>query len=282
MANKNKGASGGAINYKKKRDYTPGNSAESGKKFQLTMYYKVAGVFTIICGALYAAVRVLASNGYMLINTSAQYWIWYALVIGMLLLLGRYISEKPTTPTARKVVKIVTSIATICMLLLLYAQCINMIDNGLQKYAVQTSPDGKNTAIIMRDLMTVEDADNMNEDGTPVAVDYVTYRAYPKINRFFCDSSNEKDSGENMIWLMDGEKKQVKAVWSTGETIHTLPVEDANFIWLQQDAENILDGQWSEDGMTYTITADGDVFEMIGEDGDTEGKLLNTITVEFE
>lgn len=271
-----------AINYKKKRDYNPGNSAEAGKKFQLTMYYKVAGIFTILVGALYAAVRVLASKGYMLINTSLQYWIWYALVIGMLLLLGRYISEKPANASTRRIVKIVTSIATICLLLLLYVQCIDMVDNGLQKYAEQTSPDGNKTVVIMRDLMTVEDDKNVGEDGNPVAVDYVTYRAYPKINRFFCDSSNEKDAGENMIWLMDGEKKQVKAVWSAGDTIHTLPTGDANFIWLQKDAETTLDGKWSEDGKTYTITANGEAFEMIDEAGAEAGKKLDTITVEFE
>jgi len=281
MAKNNKNQSGGAINYKKKRDYAPGNAAESGKKFQLTMYYKVAGLFTIICGILYAVVRVLASNGYMLINTGTQYWIWYALVIGLLLVIGRYISEKPQTPTTRKAVKISVAIVTICLMLLLYAQCINMIDNGLQKYAVQTSPDGTKSVIIMRDLMTVEDDKNTAEDGSPVTVDYVTYRAYPQINRFFCDSSNEKDSGENMIWLMDGEKKQVKAVWSTGETIHTLPVEDVNFIWLQQDVENALNGEWSEDGKTFTITASGDVFEVIGDNADVS-KKLDTIVVEFE
>ena len=271
-----------AINYKKKRDYNPAGSAEAGKKFQLTMYYKVAGTFTVLVGVLYAAVRMLASKGYMLINTSMQYWIWYALVIGMLLLLGRYISEKPVNPSTRRIVKIVTSIATVCVLLLMYVQCIDMIDNGLQKYSTQTSPDGSRTVVIMRDIMTVEDDKNLNEDGTPVAVDYVTYRAYPKINRFFCDSSNEKDSGEHMIWLMDGEKKQVKAVWSAGDTIQTLPVEDANFIWLQQDTETTLDGVWSEDGKTYTITANGEAFEIIDDGGAETGKKLNTIMIEFE
>lgn len=280
MAKNNKNQSGGAINYKKKRDYAPGNAAESGKKFQLTMYYKVAGLFTIICGILYAVVRVLAAKGYMLINTGTQYWIWYALVIGLLLVIGRYISEKPQTPTTRKAVKISVSIVTICLMLLLYAQCINMIDNGLQKYAVQTSPDGTKNVIIMRDLMTVGDDSATDEEGNTATVDYVTYRAYPQINRFFCDSSKEKDSGENMIWLMDGDKKQVKAVWSTGETIHTLPVEDVNFIWLQQDVENALNGEWSEDGKIFTITASGDVFEAV-DDGD-EGKKLDTIVVEFE
>ena len=271
-----------AINYKKKRDYTPGNSAEAGKKFQLTMYYKVAGIFTIICGVLYAGVRVLASNGYMLVNTSMQYWIWYALVIGLLLLLGRYISEKPVNPTTRKAVKICTSIVTICLLLLLYAQCINMIDNGLQKYAVQTSPDGTKNVVIMRDIMSVEGNSDDAAEGEVVTIDYVTYRAYPQINRFFCDSSKEKDSGENMIWLMDNEKKQVKAVWSEGETIRTLPVEDANFIWLQQDAENSLNGEWSEDGKTYTITASGDVFEMVDAKETPDSKKLDTIVVSFE
>lgn len=280
MAKNNKNQPNGAINYKKKRDYSPGNTAESGKKFQLTAYYKVAGLFTIICGILYAAVRVLASNGYMLINTGTQYWIWYALVIGLLLVIGRYISEKPKTPTTRKAVKISVSIVSICLMLLLYAQCINMIDNGLQKYAVQTSPDGTRKVIIMRDLMTVGDGNATDEEGNTATIDYVTYRAYPQINRFFCDSSKEKDSGENMIWLMDNEKKQVKAVWSVGDTIHTLPVEDVNFIWLQQDVENTLNGEWSEDGKKFTVTASGDVFEAV-DDGD-EGKKLDTIVVEFE
>lgn len=282
MANKKNAPAGGAINYKKKRDYTPGGAAESGKKFQLTAYYKVAGIFTIICGLLYAGVRILADNGYMLINTSMQYWIWYALVIGLLLLIGRYISEKPTTPTTRKAVKICVSIMTICMLLLLYAQCMNMIDNSLQKYAVQTSDDGERTVIIMRDIVTMEDDKNLTEDGQPVAVDYVTYRAYPQINRFFCDSSNEKDVAENLIWLMDAEKGQVKAIWSQGESIKTMNANDANFIWLQKDAENTLDGVWSEDGKSYTITANGDVFQIIDDDESTEDKMLNTIVVNFE
>lgn len=282
MAKNNNASSGGTINYKNRRNYTPGGTAEAGKKFQLTAYYKVAGLFTIICGALYAAVRVLAGKGYMLINTSIQYWLWYALIIGMLLVLGRYISDRPVNPTTRKAVKITTSIVTICLLLLLYAQCINMIDNGLQKYAVKTSEDGKRTVVIMQDIVTMEDDTHTGEDGQPTAVNYITYRAYPQINKYFCDSSMEKDSAENMIWLMDNETKQVKGVWSTGDSVATLNANDTNFIWLQNDAETTLDGKWSEDGKTYTITANGDVFQIVDADESTEDKMLDTIVVNFE
>lgn len=191
-----------------------GEQAE--KKFRLGLYYKVTGIFTIIVGILYAAVRIVQNKGYVLMNTGLQYWVWYALVIGVLLVLGRYISDMPKTPGTRKIVKVIVSIATICMLLLTYVQCIQLIDSGYYKYATVVSPDGQHEIVIMRQNLS-NAAISEEEIAEEATVNYTFYKAYPVLNKYFCDTRGDKDF--NMIALKDAPDAKLFLTWNEDGTL---------------------------------------------------------------
>lgn len=224
-----------------------GDQAE--KRFRLSMYYKITGVMTIIVGLLYAAMRIVQGKGYVLMNTGLQYWIWYALIICIILLVGRYISDMPKNAGTKKIVKVVVSIATICLLLLTYVQCIQLIDSGYFKYATIESPDGEHTVVIMRQNLTNATIaeEEIAEDET---VDYTFYKAYPVLNKYFCDTRGD---------------------------------EDFNMIALESAPDAKIYPTWNEDG-TLTLTTDAaeeNVISFGGEDGEQSVKL-DTITVDLK
>lgn len=222
-----------------------GDQAE--KKFRLTLYYKVCGLLTIIVGILYAIIRVLRGRNYFLINTSIEHWVWYALVIGALLIIGRYITEMPKKKSTQKSVRILVAIGTLCLLVLTFVQCLSRIDTGFFKYKIFSSDDGSREAVVMCSKLYGEEP----EDGSPAEVD-VLYKAYPRINRFFYDGSDYANM-ENMIWIVNNEKAT-------------------------------LDDSWSEDGKTFTLTtnASADDIKVLNLDGESGKKPLDTVVVEFE
>lgn len=222
-----------------------GDQAE--KKFRLTLYYKVCGLLTIIVGILYAVIRVLRGRNYFLINTSVEHWVWYALVIGALLILGRYITEMPKKKSTQKSVRILVAIGTLCLLVLTFVQCLSRIDTGFFKYQICASADCSREAVVMCSKLYGEEP----EDGSAAEVD-VLYKAYPRINRFFYDGSDYENM-ENMIWIVNNEKAT-------------------------------LDYSWSEDGKTFTLTvnADDEEIKVLNLEGESGKKPLDTVVVEFE
>jgi len=223
-----------------------GEQAE--KKFRLTLYYKITGIFTILVAILYAAMRIVQGKGYVLMNTGLQYWVWYALVIGVVLVLGRYISDMPKSQGTRKIVKIVVSIATICLLLLTYVQCIQLIDSGYFKYATIESPDGEHTVVIMRQNLSnaAISEEEIAEDET---VNYTFYKAYPVINKYFCDTRGD---------------------------------EDFNMIALKEAPDARIYPTWNEDGtLTLTTDAEEDSILAFGDEESDDSLKLDTIVVDF-
>lgn len=199
-----------------------GDQAE--KRFRLNMYYKLTGGFTIIVAIIYAAMRIVQSKGYVLMNTGLQYWSWYALVIGVLLVVGRYISDMPKNPGTRKIVKVIVAISTICMLLLTYVQCIQLIDSGYYKYATIDSPDGQHKVVIMRqDLSNA--AVSEEEIAAEETVDYTFYKAYPVLNKYFCDTRGDEDF--NMIAIKSAPDAKVFPEWNEEDGILTLRTDAA-------------------------------------------------------
>ena len=218
-----------------------GDQAEN--KFRLTLYYKVCGVLTIIVAILFAAVRILRNNDYFLINAAMEHWLWYALVVGALLLLGRYVGEMPKNKSNRKIVRVLCAVFTLCLLLVTYVQCISRIDSSFVKYGIYTSPDGQHEAVVMIAKLYGEEV----PEGETQEVD-VLYKAYPRINRFFFDGTEYEDT-RNMIWLVN-------------------------------DEDATLQPEWSEDGKTITLTTAGNALTMNLDDGTTQ--IMNTVVLEFE
>jgi len=225
-----------------------GDQAE--KRFHLNLYYKVAGIFTIIVGAIYAAMRIVQGKGYALMNTGLQYWIWYALVIGVILLLGRYVSDMPKNQGTRKIVKVIVAIATICLLLLTYIQCIQLIDSGYNKYAIIDSPDGEHRVVIMRQNLT-NAAISEEEIAAEDTVDYTFYKAYPVINKYFCDTRGD---------------------------------EDFNMIALKAAPDAKLYPEWNEEEGTLLLTTDAapETVLTFGDEDSDDVTRLDTITVDYK
>lgn len=218
-----------------------GDQAE--KKFRLTLYYKVFGAFTIIVGILFAAIRILRSKDYFLINATIEHWVWYALVVGAMLLLGRYVGEMPKNKSTRKMARVIASILTLCILLVTYVQCISRIDTSFLKYGTYASPDGKYEAVVMCAKLYGEEP----AEGEEQEVD-VLYKAYRRINRFFYDGSGYSDT--------------------------------VNMIWLVNDEDATLQPMWSEDGKTLSLTTGGKALTMNLDDGTP--RVMNTMTLDFE
>ena len=187
---------------------------EERPRFKWDAYYKITAAYTVLVAIIYCVLFSLRSNGYMLINTTIQYWLWFALVIGIILMVGRIISNLPKQPMARKSVKICVSIFSIIMIFMLYLNCISSIDNNWHKCATLTSEDGRNTILVMRMDVTIEgNADNE----TTV---YTIYSAYPQINKWFCNPN----ATEEIIMLKDGQDQELKMEW--GQDQLKLYVED--------------------------------------------------------
>lgn len=265
------------------KDYK-GDQAE--KKARLSLFYKIAGGYTLLAALAYTVVQVIYNKGYMLINTTLQYWLWYALVIGVILLVGRLLSDFPKNPGTKKIMRVISALMSLFLLLSMYVQCITMIDNGFHKYAIVKSENGENEVVIMRcdlhmdDETVVTGSDKVDDSEVvivataepgaataepaaeptaepaaegeateEVAKVYTLYKAYPRLNKYFCDGRGV--GADEMIWLID-------------------------------DEEAAINGTWSEDGMTYTLTTEGNVMILKGEDTEQEGEMLNSITVVFE
>ena len=137
-----------ANNQKEKNLYTGDPRAE--KKFHIGMYYKVAGGYTLVVAILYAVERVLNSRGYLLINTKIPYWLSYALVIGILLVVGRAIANLPKEKIPRTVTKITMSVISVIILYFMFQVIDVRIRQDFRVQDVIPSLDGSIEILVMR------------------------------------------------------------------------------------------------------------------------------------
>ncbi len=179
-------------------------SSGSERGFQLTTYYKIVTIFTLIVAVGYGALYIARQQGYQLINTSALYWLWYALVIGIILLVGKFIANVPKSESTRRSVRISVSIVTVVTIFVMYVNVVSQLDSGLHKFATLESPDGEHTVIVMQADVKVAATE------TEAAKVYTVYAAYPKINRYFCDSSGNPD----VIMLLDDQNATLNKEWT--------------------------------------------------------------------
>ncbi len=186
--------------------------ASAGERaFRLTTYYKIVTIYTLIMAIAYGALYYARTRGYQLINAPILYWLWYALVIGIILLLGKYIANLPKSDSTRRGVRISVGIVSVATLFVSYITVINQIDSGLMKYATLDSPDGKHSVIVMK-------ADTkIPATTTEEAKVYTIYAAYPRINQFFCDSSGPLD----VIMLLNDEDALLSKEWTENGLILT-------------------------------------------------------------
>jgi len=166
-----------------------------GKKevrIRLTTFYKVLIGLAIVTIALYAAIVIAESNGYMLINISTKYWAYYAMLISLILLVGRIIVTIPKNKTTAKSVKICVAIVSIATIFLQYVAIVNAIDSASKKYAVVKSDDGKHEVVIFR--MNSNQLQEQTE-GTEIdpAEGASAFFAFRKVNSLFCYTGGDKD-----------------------------------------------------------------------------------------
>ncbi|MGI6238907.1 MAG: hypothetical protein ACOYI5_04685 [Christensenellales bacterium] len=179
---------------------------------QLSLYYKVVTVYIIIVAIAYGALRAANAAGYMLINTTAEYWLWYALVIGVILLVGKFIANIPKNPNTQRGVRISVGIVSVVTIFAMYAFMVSRIDNGFSRYAAITSQDGAREVIIMR--ADVDVAATQTED----AKVYTLYTAHLRLNRFFCETRK----GSEVIMLIDDPDATLDYEWTeNGVTLKT-------------------------------------------------------------
>lgn len=192
-----------------KGDKQEARSAGSERAFRLTGYYKIVAAFTLVVAIAYGALYYARTKGYQLINAPILYWLWFALVIGIILLVGKYIANLPKSESTRRGVRISVGILSIATIFVSYINVVSQIDSGLMKYATLTSPDGAHTAIVMRANITGarDEAGDANR--------YTIYTAYPRINRFFCDAGGEAD----IIMLLNDESAALNKEWGDNKLI---------------------------------------------------------------
>jgi hypothetical protein len=174
------------------------------RAFRLTAYYKIVTIYTLIVAIAYGALYYARTRGYQIINAPILYWLWFALVIGIILLVGKYVANLPKSESTRRGVRISVAIVSIATIFVSFMNVVSQMDSGLMKYATLTSPDGAHTAIVMK-----ADA-RIAATATEQAKVYTIYAAYPRINRFFCDSSGELD----VIMLLNDEDATINKEWT--------------------------------------------------------------------
>ena len=210
---------------------TKKETARSGageRTFRLTTYYKIVTIYTLIVAIAYGALYYARARGYQLINAPILYWLWYALVIGIILLLGKYIANLPKNESTRRGVRISVGIVSVATLFFSYMTVASQIDSGLMKFATLTSPDGAHTVIVMKADTKVPATE------TEEAKVFTIYTAYPRINRFFCDSSGDL----NVIMLLNNEDASLSKEWTENGLILSTDaetVDDKNAIELTFD-----------------------------------------------
>lgn len=179
-------------------------SGAGERAFRLTTYYKVVTIYTLIVAIVYGALYYARTRGYQLIEAQILYWLWFALVIGIILLVGKYVANLPKNEATRRGVRISVAIVSIATIFFSYMTALSQIDSGLMKYATLTSPDGAHTVIVMK-------ADTkIAATATQEAKVYTIYAAYPRVNKFFCDSSGKLD----VIMLVDDEDASLSKEWT--------------------------------------------------------------------
>lgn len=179
-------------------------SSGGERRFQLTAYYKIVTAYTLLVAIAYGGLYVARQQGYQLINTTVLYWLWYALVIGIILLVGKFVTNLPKSESTRRGVRISTGIVTVVLLFAMYVNVVSQIDSGLHKFATLKSPDGRHTVIVMKANVRVAATETEEEKV------YTVYTAYPKISRFFSDSSGETD----VIMLLNDETALLNKEWT--------------------------------------------------------------------
>jgi len=179
-------------------------SGAGERAFRLTTYYKIVTIYTLIVAVAYGALYYARTRGYQLIEAQVLYWLWFALVIGIILLVGKYVTSLPKSESTRRGVRISVAIVSIATIFFSYMTALSQIDSGLMKYATLTAPDGAHTVIVMKADTKISATD------TEDAKVYTIYAAYPRINKFFCDSSGEMD----VIMLLDDEDATLSKEWT--------------------------------------------------------------------
>ncbi len=171
------------------------------------MYYKVTGGYTLVVAILYAVQRALNSKGYIMINSTLPYWLWYALVIGILLVVGRLIANLPKNNVTRRAVKVCVAIVSIFTLFAMYLQCISRIDTDFNKYAVVDSPDGKREVVIMRANLTISNPPRRERTRRTSSI--------PSIRRIPNSTPSSAMAGTTrIIWLVNDPDAKLNYEWS--------------------------------------------------------------------
>ncbi len=218
-----------------------GDQAE--KRSRLKVYYIIAMVFTGIAALMFVIIRTLHGKGYFLINTTIEIWVKYAILLGALIIGGRYFSDLPKMPSSRKIAKVVMALIVIGIMFVGYFNGINQIDTGYFKVGAYKSPDGQHEVLVFKSNKQFIDL----EGETNVFTYYV---AFPKINSFFCGGSKYEEIG----------------------------YEDfGNMIWLNNDADAPTEIKWNENGNVFTLTTTGNV-DMLS----NETEPWDTVIVSFE
>lgn len=192
------------------------NKEESKEsRFKLDLYQKIIIAITAVVSILYCVVYTLGQKGYMLINTATQYWLWFAVIICLLLLIGRFVMKIPKGATGKKSAKICVAVVSLILIFMTYLSCVESIEAGWQQCAEIPSEDGEQSVIVMRiDVDIPEDEENVPEGEEPEIIkSYTLYSAYPRINSFLCDNSAQ----ENLIMLENGKDVELKMEWIEGD-----------------------------------------------------------------
>lgn len=207
----------------KKQESAQGEGQAKKSRLKMDLYQKVVGVIAVIVAILYCSVMGFANKGHMLINTSIQYWLWFAVIICIILFIGRYIMKIPRGAGGRKVAKIAVAIVSIVFIYMTYLSCIDGINASWQQCAEIKTEDGKGSVVVFRidvdlteDGEEAEEAAETEETAEPAedkAESYTLYSAYPRINSMFCNSKATDD----LIMVQDGMDVELKMEWIDGD-----------------------------------------------------------------
>ena len=171
-------------------------------------------IFTLLALILFAGAKALESHGYMLRPVSVKYYFRLALIMGIVFLIAKFITNLPKRESSVKTAKICSVVLCVTTAFLMYWQTVGYIDLDFHEKMELLSPDGgRKYAVMEMDYQSKSEEASADEQ-----VHFRFFRVYPKRNFLFYDCSRYYGEDSMPTMLVTDPETSVKYRWD-GDTL---------------------------------------------------------------
>lgn len=222
---------------------------EKRKWFRLDAITVGGVIFTLVALILFTGAKALESHGYMLRPTSVKYWFRLALIMGIVFLIAKFITNVPKRESSVRTAKICSVVLCVTTAFLMYWQTVGYIDLDFHEKMELATPDGKQKYAVME-----MDYKSKSETASPdEQVHFRFFRIYPKRNSLFYDCSRYYGEESMPTMLVTDPETSVKYQWE-GDTLRLYQEGGAPAQELDEQWQPLVDS--FSDELEYAPDAD--------------------------